>query len=104
MNKVLGWILSKTRLVKVTDPVQKFLSGKKVYLAAAAIAIPALVTILSNFSDNGMAYLLTITHTPEYRALMEAIAGMALRAAVTKAGDPAKDPKNQSQVITPKIS
>lgn len=94
MNKIISWFLGLTKLGKVVTPVQQFLSGKKVYLAAGALALPALITILSNFaaSADGIAYLVSLPHTPEYKALMEGIAGMALRAAVTKAADPTKDP------------
>lgn len=98
MNKMLVWVLGFTKLGKIVDPVQKFLSGKKVYLAALAIGLPALATILGNFSDMGMDYLVRMTHTEEWRRLMEAIAGMGLRAAITKASDPAKDPNVISQI------
>ena len=92
MNKLFAWVLSMTKLGKVVDPVQKFLSGKKVYLAGAAIGVPALVSIIQGFAESGLAYLLHVSATPEFQRLMEAIAAMGLRAAVTKAADPTKDP------------
>lgn len=92
MNKVMAWVLGMTKLGKIVLPIQKFLSGKKVYLAAGAVGIPALINILLNFSDQGLDYAVGLTTKPEYKALMEAIAGAALRSAVTKAANPAKDP------------
>lgn len=92
MKNVLAWVLSFTKLGKVVEPVQKFLSGKKVYLAATALAVPAIVTMIQNFSDQGMAYLMSLPATPEYKMLMEAIGLSAARAAITKAANPAADP------------
>lgn len=100
MGKVVAWFLSFTKLGKVVDPVQQFLSGKKAYLAGAAIAVPALITLITKFSDQGMAYLLTMTHTPEWTLFMNGLAVMGLRAAITKAADPTKDP-NASSIINP---
>lgn len=95
MGKVISWILSFTKLGKIVEPVQGWLSGKKSYLAGAAISVPALVTIITKFSDQGMAYLLTVVHTPEWTLLLNGLAVMGLRAAITKAADPAKDPNAQ---------
>lgn len=98
MSKVLAWVLSLTKLGKVVAPVQKYLSGKKVYLSSAAVAIPALLSILQGFSDMGVPYLMQLPSQPEYRLLMEAIAAMGIRAAITKAADPAKDPNARAAV------
>lgn len=92
MNKVIAWVLSFTKIGKVVEPVQKFLSGKKAYLAGAALAIPGILTIAQKFSEGGVAYLLTVTHTPEFELLMQGLGIMGLRAAITKAADPEKDP------------
>lgn len=92
MNRVLTWILGFTKLGKVTEPVRKFISGKKSYLAGAGLAIPALMTILTRFSDQGTGYLVIITSTPEWALLLNGLAVMGLRSAITKATDPAKDP------------
>lgn len=95
MGKLLAWFLSFTKLGAIVEPVQKFLSCKKSYLSGIAIALPALIAIISNFADKGMSYLLTVPHSPEWTLLLNGLAIMGLRAAVTKAADPAKDP-NQS--------
>lgn len=92
MNKLIVWFLSFTKLGKIVDPIQRFLSGKKAYLAGAALAIPALLTMIQKFSDQGMNYLVAITHQPEFDMFMQGIAVMGLRAAITKAADPTKDP------------
>lgn len=92
MGKIITWVLGFTKLGKIVTPVQQFLSGKKVYLAAAAVAVPALVSMLDQFSSQGLGYLTIMTSTPEFKNLMEAIAAMGLRAAVTKAANPATDP------------
>lgn len=92
MGKIMNWILSLTKLDKVVLPVQQFLSGKKVYLAGLAIGVPALVAVIQGFSAGGVGYLMHVTSTPEFQHLMEAIAAMGLRSAVTKAADPSKDP------------
>lgn len=99
MNKLVTWILSFTKVGKVVDPVQKFLSGKKANIAGAAIAIPALVTMLTKFADQGTGYLVSIPTTEEFKQFMEGVGIMALRAAVTKAADPAKDPN--APVVAP---
>lgn len=92
MGKLLNWVLSFTKLGKIVEPVQSFLSGKKSYLAGLALAVPALVTILTKFSEQGTAYLIGVTGTPEWTLLMNGLAVMGLRAAITKAADPTKDP------------
>ena len=92
MGKIVAWFLKLTKVDKVVEPVQSFLSGKKSYLTGLALAIPALITMLQSFSEGGMTYLLTMTHTPEFMVLMNGLAIMGLRAAITKAADPAKDP------------
>lgn len=92
MGKAVAWILGFTKIGKAVEPVQGFLSGKKAYLSGAAIAIPALIMIIQKFSDQGVAYLLTVVHTPEWNLLLNGLAIMGLRAAITKAADPSKDP------------
>lgn len=92
MNKILTWVLGFTKIGKVAEPIQKFLSGKKAYLAGAGLAVPALVTILQNFSEQGLNYAVTLTGSPEWTLLLNGLAVMGLRAAVTKAVNPAKDP------------
>lgn len=92
MGKIVSWFLGFTKLGKIVTPVQQFLSGKKAYLAGAGLAIPALVTILTKFSNDGMSYLMGVTSTPEWALLLNGLGVMGLRAAITKASDPAKDP------------
>ena len=92
MKKILGWVLSFTKLGKVVTPVQKALSGWKAYLAGIGLIVPALITILNNFSDQGMQYLLYVTNTPEWTMILNGIGVMGIRAAITKAANPAKDP------------
>jgi len=90
MAKVLAWVLSFTKLDKVVTPVQKFLDGKKAYLAGAGIAIPALLIILQKFSEQGVSYLMTLASpsNPEWVALMNGIGIMGMRAAISKAVAP----------------
>lgn len=92
MSSLVTWALGFTKLGKIVTPIQQFLSGKKVYLSAAAIGVPALVAMIEQFSNQGLGYLAVMTHTPEFKNLMEAIAAMGLRAAITKAVNPAQDP------------
>lgn len=92
MGKIVAWFLSFTKLGKVVDPIQQFLSGKKAYLAGAGLAVPALVTIIQKFADHGLAYLMTVTSTPEWALLLNGLGIMGLRAAITKAADPEQDP------------
>lgn len=84
LSKIVDWILSLTKLDRIVTPVQAFLDGKKSYLAGAAIIIPALVTILQNFSAHGVGYLTGITATPEYLAFLNGLAVMGIRAAIAK--------------------
>lgn len=97
MNKAIAWVLSFTKLGKVIEPVQKFLSGKKVYLAGSAMVIPAVLTMVQNFADQGTSYLLGVVHTPEWALFLNGLGLMGLRAAVTKAADPSKDPNAAPQ-------
>jgi hypothetical protein len=92
MGKVIAWFLKFTKVGKAVTPVQRFISGKKSYLAGAALAVPAAAAIALNFSDRGIAYLTELPGTDEFRRLMEGIGIMGLRAAITKAAAPEKDP------------
>lgn len=92
MGKLVGWVLSFTKLGKVVEPVQSFLSGKKSYLSGIAIALPAIITIVTRFSDLGMPYLFNVTHTSEWALMLNGLAIMGLRAAISKAADATKDP------------
>lgn len=92
MKKVIGWVLGFTKIGKIILPIQKFLSGKKTYIAGAALLIPGLLGILDGVANSGMDYLMNVTGTPEWRMFLEGIAAMGLRASITKASDPSKDP------------
>jgi hypothetical protein len=87
MNKFMAWILGATRVGKVVEKVRAFLWGKKTYIAGLATAIPALLTIVSKFSDQGGAYLLGLPTTEEFAALMLGIGMITGRAAITKAAE-----------------
>jgi hypothetical protein len=95
MNKIIAWILGFTKLGKVAEPVQKWISGKGTYLSAAAVGVPALIIIIQKFADQGLPYLSTILTSPEYITLCGALATVRLRLAITKAANPSKDPNNQ---------
>lgn len=84
MDKIVSWILGLTKIGKIVGPIQTFISGYKTYIAGSAIAIPALLTIISNFGDQGTSYLLGLTHTPEWLAFMNGLGLMGLRAAISK--------------------
>ena len=88
MNKIVTWFLGFTKLGKVSEKVQGWLSGKKAYLAGTGMMIPALITIISAFADQGMGYLTGIHGTPEFKQLMEGWAIIALRAGLAKAAKP----------------
>ena len=92
MGKVINWILGFTKIGKIVGSVQGFLSGKKTYLAGAAVAVPAMVAIITKFADQGSGYLLQITGTPEWDALMVGLGMMGLRAAVSKSVTPPATP------------
>lgn len=84
MKKAIAWILGLTKVGKVVTTAQNKVSGYKSYLAGLALAVPALITIISNFGDQGSAYLIGVTNTPEWQALMAGFGIMGLRAAVSK--------------------
>lgn len=88
MNKIIGWILSLTKIGKAIEPVQKFIGGYKTYIAGLGIAIPALLVMINNFGDQGAAYLTTVSTSPEWLAFMNGLGLMGLRAAVSKQGAP----------------
>lgn len=102
MNTAIAWFLGFTKLGKIVDPVRSFISGKGSYLAGAALALPALITILQKFAEQGMPYLLGVVHTPEWAALMGGIAVIRIRGAITKSADPSKDP-NVTKIEPPSI-
>lgn len=81
---MLNWILGFTKLGGVIGKLQSFLDGKKVYIAASAILVPAAATMIQNFAQQGTSYLVGIAGTPEFKAFMEAWAGIAMRAAIAK--------------------
>lgn len=84
MNKIIGWILSLTKIGKIVEPIQNFISGYKSYIAGLALAVPALLTIIQKFGEQGTAYLVGITATPEWALLLNGLAIMGLRAAIAK--------------------
>lgn len=92
MGKAIAWILSFTKVGKVAEPVQKWLSGKGTYLSGAALAIPAFITILQKFSEQGLPYFGNLMQSPEWGALALGIGMIRIRGAITKAADPSKDP------------
>lgn len=85
MAKIVAWILSLTKIGKIVEPVQNFISGYKSYIAGAGLAIPALLSIIQNFADKGTPYLLGVAGTPEWAVLLNGLAIMGLRAAISKA-------------------
>lgn len=87
MKSVINWFLNLTKVGKVVSKAQETVSGYKSYLAGLGIAIPALITIVTKFSDQGGAYLLTVTSTPEWALLLNGLGIMGLRAAISKAGN-----------------
>lgn len=101
MNKALAWLIGTTKVGKGIFAAQQFVSGYKTYLGAAGLGIPALVTIVMKFSEQGTPYLMGVMATPEFRSLMEAVTAAGLRAAVTKAADPKQDPNYPNQSPTP---
>jgi hypothetical protein len=86
MNKLFGWVLGLTKVGKVINGARDFLAGKKTYVAGAALALPAILTIVQSFADQGSSYLLTLTTTPEYQHLIEGIGFITGRAALGKFG------------------
>lgn len=88
MDKIVTWILGFTRIGKIIEPVQKFLDGYKAYLAGTALMVPALVVILTRFSESGAGYLAGIMSTAEFKSLMEGWAIIALRAGIAKGSPP----------------
>lgn len=90
MSKFMAWILSATKVGKAIESVRSALWGKKTYIAGAATAVPALLTIITKFSDQGTPYLLSLPSTEEFVALMAGIGMITGRAAITKAATPTK--------------
>lgn len=87
---MLNWILGLTKVGGMVSKLQGFLDGKKTYIAAAGLMVPALVTIIQNFSQQGASYLVHVAATPEFKQLMEAWAGIALRSAIAKSAPDAQ--------------
>lgn len=85
MKKIIAWILSMTKVGKVVEPVQNFISGYKTYIAAFSLMVPALLTMIQKFGDLGTAYLLDITSTPEWALFMNGLAAAGIRAGISKA-------------------
>lgn len=81
--------------MKFVTVLQKWLSGKKTYLSAAAIAVPALVEVINLFADNGLRAIGGISKTEAWAQLFVAIGLMSGRAAIAKAGNPKEDPNHQ---------
>lgn len=84
MSKIISWILSLTKIGKAVEPIQNFLSGYKAYLAGLGLVVPAVLTMLQKFSEQGTAYILTVTSTPEWALLLNGLGIMGLRAAISK--------------------
>lgn len=84
------------KTMSILKDVQKFLSGKKTYLSAIGVAVPALVDIVLRFADGGFGAIGDIFRSPSYVELMGALGAMAARAAIAKAGSPAKEDPNYS--------
>ena len=84
MNKIISWVLGLTKVGAFLDKVRGVLSGKKAYLAGAALAVPALVTIITKFAEQGVPYILSVTGTEEFKMLMEGLGIMGLRAGIAK--------------------
>lgn len=97
MGKVLAWVLGFTKVGKVADPVQKFISGKGSYLSGAALMIPALIVMIQKFGDQGLGYFATLTSTQEWIAFCGGLAVIRLRSAITKGANPLKDPNYPNQ-------
>ena len=82
--KIIDWIFGKTKVGKMVEKLRVNLGGYKTYLEGAALAIPAILNIIANISDQGTGYLLTITGREEYRLLLEGIGLITLRAGIKK--------------------
>lgn len=87
--KILAWFLNHTKAGKIVKSIQEWLDGKKQIIASLATALPATLLIIKNFTDQGLPYLLSIAHTPEFSAaalgwigLFNAIKGNKIIAAV----------------------
>lgn len=98
MNKIFEWILGLTKIGKILTSIQEFLDGKKQIIASLATAIPAILLIIKNFSEQGNAYLITIAHTPEFLAagiglssLFNAFKGEKIRAEIAASSQSAAD-------------
>ena len=64
MSNFLLWILKFTKLQKVID----WLEGSKQKYASLGVALVGTGTIVANFSELGMPYLLHVASTPEFIA------------------------------------
>lgn len=84
MNKLLASILSFTKIGKVATKVQTIIAGYKTYIVGAGIAVPALLTILNNYGEQGTPYLLGVSGTPEYTQLLAGLGVITGRAAISK--------------------
>ena len=78
--------------MKAIRSIQEFLSGKKTYLAGAALAVPALVEVLLAFADGGIKGIPGILKSETWMQLMAGVMAMTGRAAIAKAGSQVNDP------------
>ncbi len=70
VKKLLIWILGKGRIGTTLEKTRQAVDGKKQLLASLAAAIPASITIIHNYGENGTPYLLNVASTPEFTAAM----------------------------------
>lgn len=87
MKGLLAWIIDGTKVGKVLKSIQALLDGKKQLLVGISTAIPATVTILTKYGEQGNAYLVNIASTSEFMAaslgwtaIFNAIKGEKIRA------------------------
>lgn len=84
MGKIVTWFLGLTKIGKAVEPVQNFISGYKSYIAGLGLAIPAILTMVQAFGEQGTGYLVNVANTPEWTMLLNGLAIMGIRAAISK--------------------
>lgn len=70
MNKLLGWVLGMTKLGGVYKGAQKFLDGKKAYIAGTAMMIPGLCGVLIRLSETGLSDIANLMKSEEYLSMI----------------------------------
>jgi hypothetical protein len=94
-SKLIGWLLP-TKILDAIGGVQEALKGKRTYLAALALAAPALLQIVDAFiglpAGGFYDFIRAMPNTDAWNHLMQALALAGIRAGVSNEITAATEP------------